>query len=136
VTQVHFATRSPILNPHCVDCKQLPSLLENYGISLYSLVSILLQHDYSRPHTARATIQDLHFECLPHPPYASDLAPSSYHMLGPLREVTGRKEFRPDGEVQQTVQEWLRRQPHDFFLEECIYLVNIGGPVLKETETM
>ena len=32
---------------------------------------VLLQHDNARPHTARltvATIQDLSFECLPHPP--------------------------------------------------------------------
>ena len=33
---------------------------------------VLLQHDNARPHTSRstvATIQDLSFECLPHPPY-------------------------------------------------------------------
>ena len=39
---------------------------------------VLLQHDSARPHTARSvvtTIQDLSFECLPHPPYPPDLAP-------------------------------------------------------------
>jgi hypothetical protein len=47
---------------------------------------IILHHDSARPHTARATaatIEDLHFECLPHPPYSPDLAPSDYHMFGP-----------------------------------------------------
>jgi len=47
---------------------------------LHGLLStgVLLQHDNARPHTARsnvATIPDLSFECLPHPPYSSDLAP-------------------------------------------------------------
>ena len=39
---------------------------------------VLFQHDNARPHTARstvATIQDLSFECLPHPPYTPDLGP-------------------------------------------------------------
>ena len=37
---------------------------------------VLLEHYNARPHTARstvATIQDLSFECLPHPPYSLDL---------------------------------------------------------------
>ena len=51
---------------------------------------ILLQHDNARPHTACttvATINDLHFECLPHPAYSPDLAPSDFHMFGPLKEA-------------------------------------------------
>jgi len=45
--------------------------------------SVLLQHDNARPHTAHstvATIQDLSFECFPHPPYSPDLAPSDFHV--------------------------------------------------------
>jgi histone-lysine N-methyltransferase SETMAR len=79
---------------------------------------VLLQHDNARPHTARATvatIQDLHFECLPHPPYSEDLAPSDYHVSGPLKEVMGGKKFRSDIKVQQAVHEWLRRQPQESF---------------------
>ena len=60
---------------------------------------VLLQHDNARPHTARttvATITDLHFECLPHPPYSPDLAPSDFHMFGALKEAMGGKKFRSD----------------------------------------
>ena len=49
---------------------------------------VLPQHDNARPHTARstvATIEDLSFECLPHPLYSPDLAPSDFHVFGPLR---------------------------------------------------
>jgi histone-lysine N-methyltransferase SETMAR len=87
-------------------------------------------------HATVATIQDLDFECLPHPPYSPDLAPRDYHMFGPLKEATGGKKFCSDEEVQQVVHEWLRRQPQEFFLEDSIHFVNAGGPVLNEMETM
>jgi hypothetical protein len=77
---------------------------------------VLLQRGNARPHTARstvATIQDLSFECLPHPP---DLAPRDFHVFGPLKQATGGKSFRSDEEVQQAVHEWLRSQPKEFFL--------------------
>ena len=60
---------------------------------------VLLQHDNARSHTARstvATIQDLSFECLPHPPYSPDLAPSDVHVFGPIKEAMGGKSFRSD----------------------------------------
>jgi transposase len=75
---------------------------------------VILQHDNARPHTARATvatITDLHFDTLPHPPYSPDLAPSYYHMFGPLKEAMGGKKFRSDEEVHQAV----RTRPQEFF---------------------
>jgi histone-lysine N-methyltransferase SETMAR len=79
---------------------------------------VWLQHDNVRPYTARstvATIQDLSFECLPHPPYSPDLAPSDFHVFGPLKVAMGGKPFRSDEDVQQGVQEWLHSQPKNFF---------------------
>ena len=69
---------------------------------------VLLQHDNARPHTARstvATIQDLSFECLPHPPYSPDLAPSDFHAFGPLKEAMGGKSFRSHEVMQQAAHE-------------------------------
>jgi len=79
---------------------------------------VLLQHDNARPHTARATVatmQDLSFKCLPHPPYSPDLAQSDFHVFVPLKEVMGSKSFRSDEEVQQVMHEWQHSQPKDFF---------------------
>jgi hypothetical protein len=79
---------------------------------------VILQHDNARPHTARATvatITDLHFDTLPHPPYSPDLTPSDYHMFGPLKEAMGGKKFRFDEEVHQVVHDWLRTRPQEFF---------------------
>uniref|UniRef100_UPI00358E45B7 nucleotide exchange factor SIL1 n=1 Tax=Myxine glutinosa TaxID=7769 RepID=UPI00358E45B7 len=78
----------------------------------------LLQHDDARPQTARATaatIEDLHFECLPHPSSSPDLAPSDYHIFGPLKEALGGTTFRSDEEVQEAGHEWLHKQPEDCF---------------------
>ena len=100
---------------------------------------VLLQHDNARPHTARttvATITDLHFECLLHPPYSPDLAPSDFHMFGSLKEATGRKKFRSDEEVRHAVHEWLRGLPKEFFLKEFMYFVSSGGLALSMGQIM
>ena len=58
---------------------------------------VLLQHDNAGPHNAHSTvstIQDLSFECLPHPPYSPDLAPSDFHAFGPLKRGDGRQVFQ------------------------------------------
>jgi histone-lysine N-methyltransferase SETMAR len=81
---------------------------------------VLLQHDNVRPHTARATakkITDLRLECIPHPAYSPDLAPSDYHVFGPLKEALGGKKFSTDGEIKEAVHRWLRSQ-RSFFLVE------------------
>jgi hypothetical protein len=47
----------------------------------------VLHDDNARPLTARAAqerIQELQWELLEHPPYSSDLAPSYFHLFGPL----------------------------------------------------
>ena len=60
---------------------------------------VLLQYVNARSHTSHstvATIQDLSFECLPHPPYSSVLTPSDFHTFGSLKEAMGGKSFRSD----------------------------------------
>jgi len=79
---------------------------------------VLLQRDNPRPLTARptvATIQDLSFEGLPHPPYSPDLASSDFHVFGPFKVTMGSKSSRSNEEVQLAVNDWLRSQPKDFF---------------------
>jgi histone-lysine N-methyltransferase SETMAR len=99
---------------------------------------VLLQHDNAQPHTARstaATIQDMSFECLPHPPYSLDVTPSDFRVFGPLKEAMGGKSFRPDEEVQHAVHEWLRSQPKDFFLEVSMHFRSAGTLVWYAMET-
>jgi histone-lysine N-methyltransferase SETMAR len=51
--------------------------------------TVILQHDNARPHTARLALQTIRkngCELLSHPPYSPDLAPSDYHLFGPLKD--------------------------------------------------
>ena len=76
------------------------------------------------PRTARstvATVQDLSFECLPHPPYSPDLDPSDFQVFGPTKEAMGGRSFRSDEEVQQAVHEWLRSQHKRLFFSIGIH---------------
>jgi hypothetical protein len=62
------------------------------------------------------TIQKLKWNVLPHHPCSPDLAPSDYHLFGPLEEHLGEKRFCDNEELIQDVQEWLHWQSEDFFL--------------------
>jgi hypothetical protein len=63
------------------------------------------------------------------------LAPSDFHLFGPLKNHLGGKGFADDAEVETEVRKWLRQQPKYFYaagfdaalakrLENCI---NVGG---------
>jgi [histone H3]-lysine36 N-dimethyltransferase SETMAR len=80
--------------------------------------SVLFLHDNARPHTAKLTVQtlqELHWEVLPHPPYSPDLAPCDYYLFGPLKDFLGGRKFKNDEEVMTAAQEWLQRQPKSFY---------------------
>ena len=84
-------------------CAMYADLLKNHPhpaikYKQHGLLStgVLLQHDNARPHTARstvATIQDLSFKCLPHPPYSPDLAPW-FSCLWTTQRGDGRQAFQ------------------------------------------
>ena len=79
---------------------------------------VLLQQDNARPHSAQRTaetIKELGFEVLEHPPYSPDLAPSDFHMFGPLKEALRGRRFATDEEVIDAVKKWLKMQPKNFF---------------------
>lgn len=79
---------------------------------------VLLLHDNARPHTAAHTVETigkLGFELLGHPPYSPDLAPSDYHLFGPLKEHLRGQHFHNDMEVKEAVHKWLNNQPETFF---------------------
>ena len=80
---------------------------------------VLLLHDNARPHTAIHTLQTLvklGFTVLEHPAYSPDVAPSDYHLFGPLKDALRGRQFTSYG-MKKAVHEWLAAQPKTFFSE-------------------
>jgi histone-lysine N-methyltransferase SETMAR len=63
---------------------------------------------------------DLHLEHIPHPAYSPDLAPSDYHVFGPLKEALSGKKFSMDDEIKEAVHRWLCTQSEEFFFSHGI----------------
>lgn len=79
---------------------------------------VILQHDNARPHSAKLTqqtLQDLGWEVLPHPPYSPDLAPSDFHLFGPLKFALSGRVFKTNEEIKAALQSWLAQQPKEYF---------------------
>ena len=75
-------------------------------------------HDNALAHRALATqkkLAYLGFQCLDHPPYSPDLAPSDYHLFPGLKKSIERSPFSSDAEVIATAETWLDGKPSKFF---------------------
>jgi len=62
----------------------------------------------STAHLTLVTVVYLGFEVLPHPPYSLDLAPSDYHLFGPMKKMLGGQKFESHTEVQSVVRQTLK----------------------------
>jgi histone-lysine N-methyltransferase SETMAR len=72
---------------------------------------VLLLHDNSTAHRAFATptkLAYLGFQCLDHPPYSLDLAPSDYHLFSGLKkkQLKGHH-FSSNVDVITAAETWL-----------------------------
>ncbi|KAI6653980.1 Histone-lysine N-methyltransferase SETMAR [Oopsacas minuta] len=83
--------------------------------------SVLLQHDNARPHVSSKTmaaIDDLEFECLPHPPYSPDLAPSDYKLFGEMKKPLRGKRFEDFKRLECEIKQWENGTPKEFYTTE------------------
>jgi len=60
---------------------------------------------------------------LKYPPYSPHLAPSDFHLFGPMKEHLRGHKFADDDKVMEAVQSWLKAMPKSFFLEGIRKLV-------------
>jgi len=80
----------------------------------------LFLHDNAPAHRALATqmkLAYLGFQCLDHPPYSPDLAPTDYHLFPGLNKQLKGRHFSSDPEVIAAAETWLDGQTSDFFFE-------------------
>jgi len=79
----------------------------------------LFLHNNAPAHQALAAQKKLAymgFQCLDHPPYSPDLAPSDYHLLPGLKKQLKGRDFSSDVEVTAATEIWLDRQISECFL--------------------
>ena len=83
---------------------------------------VLFLHDSAPTHRALATQKKmayLGFQCLDHPPYFPDLAPSDYHLFSGLKNQLKCRHFSSDAVIAAAVT-WLDGQISEFlFLVAC-----------------
>ena len=80
---------------------------------------VLFLHDNAPAHRALATqkkLAYLGFQCLDHPPYFPDQAPSDYHLFSGLKKHLKGRHFSSDAGVIAAAETWLDGQISDFFL--------------------
>jgi len=99
---------------------------------------VLLQHDNAWSHTARstvATIQDLSFECLPHPPYLPDLAPVTFVSLDHQKRRWDASLSDPTKRSSRRCTRGCAPSQKNFFIEASMHFRNAGSLVLHALET-
>ena len=83
---------------------------------------VLFLHDNAPAHRALATqkkLAYLGFQCLDHPPYSPDLAPTVYRLFPGMRKQLKGRHFSSDAEVIASAETGFDGQPSDFFLVAC-----------------
>ena len=125
---ISFLERGNTVNSenYCELLTQVKKDIKNKRRGLQSRGVILLQ-DNARPHTAARTlakIEDLGWKLLTHPPYSPDLAPSDFHLFGPLKESMRGIHFQTDEEVKAAVSNWLRTQSTEFYAKGIDNLIS------------
>ncbi|GFO03272.1 histone-lysine N-methyltransferase SETMAR [Plakobranchus ocellatus] len=79
---------------------------------------VVLQHDNATPHSANLTQQWLQrygWEILPHPAHSPDLAPSDFHLFGPLKRHLGGMAFETEDDLISELKNWFDNLDVDFF---------------------
>ncbi|GFR61478.1 histone-lysine N-methyltransferase SETMAR [Elysia marginata] len=80
--------------------------------------AVVLLHDNPTPHSANLTQQWLQrygWEILPHPARSTDLAPSDFHLFGPLKLHLGGVAFETEGDLVSELKNWFAHLDLNFF---------------------
>jgi len=67
------------------------------------------------------------FQCLDHPPYSPDLAPSDYHLFPRLKKRWKVRHFSPDAKFIAAAENWLDGQHFEFLFFEWLAKVRAMG---------
>ncbi|GFO03752.1 histone-lysine N-methyltransferase SETMAR [Plakobranchus ocellatus] len=65
--------------------------------------------------TLHSNVQRYGWEILPHPAHSSDLAPSDFHLFGPLKRHLGGMAFETEDDLISELRNWFDNLDADFF---------------------
>ena len=80
----------------------------------------LFLQDNARIHTAKVSmnkLRELKWQLLPHPVYSPDLAPSDFHLFGPLKDPLRGRRFDSESELKSAVNAVVKTLSKDWFEE-------------------
>ena len=80
----------------------------------------LFLQDNARIHTAKVSmnkLRELKWQLLPHPAYSPDLAPSDFHLFGPLKDPLRGRRFDSESELKSAVNAVVKTLSKDWFEE-------------------
>ena len=80
--------------------------------------TFFLQHDNARPQASLKTtecVANFGWTVLPHPPYSLDLAPSDFHLFGPLERGLQGQHFVDNNVVIDAVKKWTAKAGREFY---------------------
>ena len=98
--------------------EQLKDILKEKRRGKFTKV-VLFLHDNAPARGALATqkkLAYLRFQCLDHPPYSPNLAPSDYHLFSGLKKQLKGRHFSSDAEVIAAAETRLDGQDSECFL--------------------
>ncbi|GFO02715.1 histone-lysine N-methyltransferase SETMAR [Plakobranchus ocellatus] len=78
---------------------------------------VVLQHDNATPLTAKRTkewLERYKWDIIPHPAHSPDLAPSDFHLFGPLKRHLEGKKFEDEDELIGEVHDWFSKPDANF----------------------
>jgi histone-lysine N-methyltransferase SETMAR len=93
-----------------------PAIRTERGGSLSQ--GVVLLHDNARPHTAAHTtntLQQLNWELLEHPAHSPDLAPSGFHLFGPLKNALRGRRFADKDFLKNKMRKFFEVPSYIFF---------------------
>ena len=118
-----------------VSCRWVPKMLTDDHKMQRLMASRASLRRYRKEGDAfLAKIEDLGWKLLTHPPYSPDLAPSDFHLFGPLKESMKGIHFQTDEEVKAAVSNWLRIQSTEFYAKGIDNLISRWNKCVAKEE--
>ncbi|GFN96582.1 histone-lysine N-methyltransferase SETMAR [Plakobranchus ocellatus] len=102
---------------HAVQCKNLDSCMAELSFNTPT---------HTHTHTAQRTkewLEHYRWGIIPHPAHSPDLAPSDFHLFGPLKGHLGGKKFEDEDELIGEIRDWFSKLDANFFTQSIYSLL-------------